>query len=232
MVEKVDLTQFAQRRPHELSGGQQQRVALARALISEPTVLLLDEPLGALDYSLRQQMMVELKKIQRELGITFIYVTHSQSEAFAMANRVVIMDQGIVAQGGSPRDIYRAPANRFVAEFVGRNNILAGTATTEGVETPVGLVRMAHDRAAGSAATLVIAADQVSITRAPSDGSVAANLISEEFIGSVVTLFLETADGTEMKVQLQERALADLDLHAGGEFHLTWDSSIAHILPE
>ena len=110
-----------------LSGGQRQRVALARALVTEPKILLLDEPLSALDAHLVIRMQGVLTKLQRELGITFVYVTHSQSEAFAMADRVVIMAKGEIAQIGSARDIYRTPANRFVAEFVGRNNIFSGT---------------------------------------------------------------------------------------------------------
>lgn len=229
-LERMEIAEFATRMVDTLSGGQRQRVALARSLVTEPEVLLLDEPLSALDAHLVIRMQGVLTRLQRELGITFIYVTHSQSEAFAMADRVVIMNQGGVAQVGSPRDIYRAPANRFVAEFVGRNNILTGSAVAGGVETGIGLVRAGHDLAAGSAATVVIAADQVSIRR-DGDG-VAASLISEEFIGSVVTLFLETADGTELKVQLQERALADLDLHAGGIFHLTWADTVGHVLAE
>ena len=112
---------------NSLSGGQRQRVALARALVTEPKILLLDEPLSALDAHLVIRMQGVLTKLQRELGITFVYVTHSQSEAFAMADRVVIMSKGEIAQIGSARDIYRTPANRFVAEFVGRNNIFSGT---------------------------------------------------------------------------------------------------------
>jgi spermidine/putrescine transport system ATP-binding protein len=127
MLEKVSLTKFSQRRPQELSGGQQQRVALARALISEPTVLLLDEPLGALDYSLRQAMMVELKKIQRELGITFIMVTHSQQEAMSMADKVIVMGDAVIQQTGTSREIFETPRTRFVAQFIGNNNLFNGT---------------------------------------------------------------------------------------------------------
>jgi len=126
MVDMVGLTQLADRRPHDLSGGQQQRVALARALISEPTVLLLDEPLGALDYNLRQSMIVELKKIQRDLGITFIMVTHSQEEAMSMADQVIVMSDAIIQQTGSSREIYEAPRTRFVASFIGNNNLFKG----------------------------------------------------------------------------------------------------------
>ncbi len=126
MIDMVGLTPLADRRPHDLSGGQQQRVALARALISRPTVLLLDEPLGALDYNLRQTMIVELKKIQRELGITFIMVTHSQEEAMSMADMVIVMSDAVIQQIGTSREIYETPRTRFVAEFIGNNNLFRG----------------------------------------------------------------------------------------------------------
>ena len=127
MLEMVSLADLASRRPSDLSGGQQQRVALARALIGEPTVLLLDEPLGALDYNLRQQMMVELKKIQRETGITFVMVTHSQQEAMSMADKVIVMSDAVIQQIGTSREIYEHPRTKFVAEFIGNNNIMPGT---------------------------------------------------------------------------------------------------------
>ena len=127
MLEMVSLADLASRRPSDLSGGQQQRVALARALIGEPTVLLLDEPLGALDYNLRQQMMVELKKIQRETGITFVMVTHSQQEAMSLADKVIVMSDAVIQQIGTSREIYEHPRTKFVAEFIGNNNIMPGT---------------------------------------------------------------------------------------------------------
>jgi spermidine/putrescine transport system ATP-binding protein len=130
MLEMVSLAPLANRRPADLSGGQQQRVALARALISRPTVLLLDEPLGALDYSLRQQMMVELKRIQRELNITFIMVTHSQAEAMSMADKVIVMSDALIQQIGTSREIHEQPRTRFVAEFVGNNNLFHGRVTS------------------------------------------------------------------------------------------------------
>ena len=112
------------RRPAELSGGQRQRVALARALVNRPKVLLLDEPLGALDLKLREQMQVELKALQKQLGITFVFVTHDQGEALSMADRVAIFNEGKLVQVGTPRDIYELPQTRFVADFVGSSNVL------------------------------------------------------------------------------------------------------------
>jgi putative spermidine/putrescine transport system ATP-binding protein len=127
----VRLEGFGGRRPSQLSGGQRQRVALARALVNRPKVLLLDEPLGALDLKLREQMQVELKAIQREVGITFVFVTHDQEEALTMADRVAVFHEGQVAQIGTPDEIYERPASAFVAGFVGTSNLLTGTAAVE-----------------------------------------------------------------------------------------------------
>jgi putative spermidine/putrescine transport system ATP-binding protein len=124
-LDLVELHGFEKRRPGQLSGGQRQRVALARALVNEPKVLLLDEPLGALDLKLREQMQVELKALQRNLGITFVFVTHDQGEALSMADRVAIFNEGRIVQVGSPEEIYERPRTRFVADFVGSSNVLA-----------------------------------------------------------------------------------------------------------
>jgi spermidine/putrescine transport system ATP-binding protein len=129
MLGIVNLAGRGHRRPRELSGGQQQRVALARALVNHPSALLLDEPLGALDLKLRQAMQVELKRIQREVGITFVYVTHDQNEALTMSDRIAVMNDGLIEQLASPREIYEHPASRFVAGFIGTSNLLTGTAS-------------------------------------------------------------------------------------------------------
>jgi spermidine/putrescine transport system ATP-binding protein len=127
IIDIVSLTGMEKRSPREMSGGQQQRVALARALVNRPRALLLDEPLGALDLQLRMQMQVELKRIQREVGITFVYVTHDQGEALTMSDRIAVMDLGRIDQLGAPREIYEKPATRFVAGFIGTSNLLEGT---------------------------------------------------------------------------------------------------------
>jgi spermidine/putrescine transport system ATP-binding protein len=127
-LELVGLGGLEKRRPAQLSGGQQQRVALARALVNEPRVLLLDEPLGALDLKLRKQMQLELKRIQREVGVTFLYVTHDQEEALAMSDRLAVMSGGRIEQVGAPEEVYDRPATEFVAEFLGASNLLPGTA--------------------------------------------------------------------------------------------------------
>lgn len=126
MLELVGLAGFGQRNINQLSGGQQQRVAIARALVNEPKVLLLDEPLGALDLKMRKTMQIELKNIQQEVGITFVYVTHDQEEALTMSDTIVVMNEGQIQQIGSPTDIYNEPENRFVAQFIGESNIIEG----------------------------------------------------------------------------------------------------------
>ncbi|HET9500386.1 MAG TPA: ABC transporter ATP-binding protein [Marmoricola sp.] len=134
ILEMVGLHGREKRRPRELSGGQQQRVALARALVNRPRALLLDEPLGALDLKLRQAMQLELKRIQREVGITFVYVTHDQGEALTMSDRIAVMNAGHVEQLGTPREVYEAPTTRFVADFIGTSNVISAAATHVGAD--------------------------------------------------------------------------------------------------
>jgi spermidine/putrescine transport system ATP-binding protein len=241
-LDKMDILEFADRDISTLSGGQKQRVALARSLVMEPQILLLDEPLSALDAHLVIRMQAVLTDLQRELGITFVYVTHSQSEAFAMADRVIIMGKGEIAQIGSPKDIYREPANQFVAEFVGRNNILSGNVAslsddTARIATPLGDFTVPTNEVhliEGHNASFVISADLVHISMGEPDDSNKAHckLISEEFVGSMVTLFLEDAQGHEFKVQMQERELSKFDLKSGAQIWLSWDTTSAHVLNE
>ena len=239
-LEKMGILEFADRDISTLSGGQKQRVALARSLVMEPQILLLDEPLSALDAHLVIRMQAVLTDLQRELGITFVYVTHSQSEAFAMADRVVIMGDGEIAQIGNPKNIYRAPANRFVAEFVGRNNILSGkviglTESDAKIETPSGkfAVKLNEvDLTVGQDASFVISADLVHLSGAEpkQENTAHCKLISEEFVGSMVTLFLEDENGQEFKVQMQERELSKFELKSGDTIWLYWDAESAHVL--
>jgi len=143
-LELVGLLGLERRFPHQLSGGQKQRVALARALVLEPLVLLLDEPLSALDARFRQELRVELMQLQRRLGTTFIFVTHDQEEALVMSDRVAVMREGKVEQLGLPEEVYERPRNRFVAEFLGRSNFIPARPHPEGAETPLGLLRLLH----------------------------------------------------------------------------------------
>lgn len=234
-LDRMEIGEFAERNVETLSGGQRQRVALARALVTEPQLLLLDEPLSALDAHLVIRMQSVLTRLQRELGITFVYVTHSQSEAFAMADRVVIMSKGEIAQIGTPREVYRAPRTRFVAEFVGRNNILPGTvaSATGGlvtVQTALGAFQVPGDAPAGATASVVVAGDMMQV--GAGENSLEATVISEEFVGSMVTAYLEAKDGTELKVQVQERALAGLGLETGKVVQLGWATQDGHLLIE
>ncbi len=162
-IDLVQLTGMDDRRPSQLSGGQQQRVALARALVNRPKVLLLDEPLGALDLKLRQAMQLELKDLQERVGITFIYVTHDQEEALTMSDRIGVMNEGRLLQIGGPEHIYEQPANRFVAEFIGETNFIDGVVSAEGeVALADGSVVRAHTRSGvGSKVTLTLRPEKI-----------------------------------------------------------------------
>jgi len=239
-MERVGISALRDRAISQLSGGQKQRVALARALVTQPRILLLDEPLGALDAHLRIKMQTELKTLQQETGITFIYVTHNQSEALAMANLVAVMSDGKVPQLGRPNEVYRTPANRFVAQFVGMNNLIdgevkevrGGTCTIRSGDDTF-QVPTAGDPRPGSKATFIISADLVSISAerpAQAENAIAATFRGEEFIGSVITMFFETAKG-EFKAQQQQRAVERLGLKYGDKVHLSWTTADAFLLP-
>ncbi len=241
-LDRMDIGEFANRDISQLSGGQKQRVALARALITEPEILLLDEPLSALDAHLVIRMQNVIANLQRELGITFVYVTHSQSEAFAMADRVVIMADGRVEQMGTPKEIYRNPCSEFVAKFVGANNIISGSVCelreeqivveNEDGKFLISLCERSNIDI-GKKIKFVVSADLVSVSKIKPevDNFVTCELISEEFVGSVVTLFLETSKGREFKAQIQQRELEHLDISLDSKFFLSWDSKNVHLLP-
>jgi len=173
MLDTVGLTEFAQRLPSQLSGGQQQRAALARALITDPQVLLLDEPLSALDPFLRIKMRAELKRLQSELGITFIHVTHSQDEAMALSDQIVVMNDGSIQQVGSPRDIFNHPETEFVAKFLGGHNV---------IRLDTGLISLRSDL--------------LKVQR--NNGRMECDITSVEYFGDNVMLALETASGVEL----------------------------------
>lgn len=240
MIAKVDLTEFTARKPNELSGGQQQRVALARALISEPTVLLLDEPLGSLDYSLRQAMMIELKKIQRELGITFIMVTHSQQEALSLADKVIVMSDAVVQQIGTSREIYENPRTKFVAEFIGNNNLFHGT-----LKSRSGSVAFIENREnlyyvkvpdhirnppIGKEVFFSVRAD---LMHTGDNGEMANQVpgtyVATEFLGSLETDVFEIFDGTFVHVE-QHRSTADHVYQIGDREIITWSTNAGVLL--
>ena len=232
VAEQVHLTPLLARRIGQLSGGEKQRVAIARALVTEPEILLLDEPLSSLDAHLRIKVQSELTVLQRELGISFIYVTHNQSEAFAMADRVVVMNKGVVEQIGRPAEIYNRPETHFVAEFVGANNIFEGRLSevaggTVVVDCSHGAVRIAghgSDLERGAAVELVVQADKL---RRRQDGdddrnTIRAVLKGREFTGSQVIYYLETAQGVEIKMVLQEPFTEGEGTEINSEMELCW----------
>ncbi len=193
----VHMEAFAERLPGQLSGGQQQRVALARALVSQPRVLLLDEPLSALDPFLRVRVREELKRLQRELGISFIHVTHSQDEAMALADVMVVMQDGHIRQSGTPRDVFGSPSSSFVARFIGGHNVLPGAA---------GPVAVRADRC-----------------RLASDGDgLPAQVEAVEYQGSTVRIALTTQGGEPASVLLSDTAYDADPVQAGADTRLVW----------
>jgi len=241
-LERMDLHAYAGRNITQLSGGERQRVAIARALVTEPEILLLDEPLSALDAHLRIRMQSEITQLQKQLGITFAYVTHNQSEAFAMASRVAIMSDGLIQQIGSPREVYRAPANHFVADFVGSNNILTGMVVA--LDGDRATVDTAHGKfnvpvpdpapIKGDTLELVVSADLIAISDSACEyeNVIAGELISEEFIGSVITLYLDIGDGTVFRVQKQQHELDALDYASGRKLFASWQAKDTYVLPQ
>ena len=226
MLELVQLTDYERRKPDELSGGQKQRVAIARALINRPKVLLLDEPLGALDLKLRKQMQIELKRLQKKLGITFVYVTHDQEEALTMSDRIAVMNAGVIEQLGTPMEIYDHPLTRFVAGFIGESNIFDGTVTAvEGdllrVDTPAGkLLTRGSGFAVGEEMHLSIRPEYLEAGERSADGfDLPARIKDFTYMGTVVKTALDMADGTELKLSRFEQ---DANAHEGDKVYLSW----------
>jgi len=214
LLERVAMGPLAGRLPGELSGGQQQRVALARALITEPRVLLLDEPLSALDPFLRIQMRAELKRWQKELGLTFIHVTHSQEEAMALADTMVVMNRGRIEQTGAPREVFNRPVSEFVARFMGGHNVL---------DTPAGKVG--------------VRSDHMQISPDTSAGGLSAIVTDVQYQGTYVLLGLQfpgsnlPADSSaELSVMLSESRFAEQGYTPGQAVTLSWDAAAAHLL--
>jgi putative spermidine/putrescine transport system ATP-binding protein len=195
-LETVGLAAFADRRPGDMSGGQQQRVALARALVFQPQALLLDEPLSALDAAKRLEMRDEIRRIQQLHGIATLHVTHDQEEALSMADRVVVMQQGRIAQVGTPRELYEQPVSRDVAAFVGHANLWPATiAGPDSVDTPVGrLVTAPHGRATGSAATVLIRPERVQAGRGPVN-TLSGTIARDRFLGALRRFDLAVGSG-------------------------------------
>ena len=237
-LEQVGLSQLTHRKPHELSGGQQQRVQLARAIVLDRDILLLDEPLAALDAQLRKDMCLELKHLQEKVGITFIHVTHNQEEAMTVADRIALIANGDLVECGNAHDIYRAPDKAFTASFVGDNNLLTGKATevdANSVTVDVAGSRLTVDKRGlsvrdGQEVSLSIRSECVALDRAagpdaPADGrSIAGTYDESVYLGLTTSHFVRLPDGTEMV----SRVIADSDERlpsAGAAVRLSWKPS-------
>lgn len=187
-LDLVRLSEYSKRKPHQLSGGQQQRVALARSLVLRPKVLLLDEPLGALDAKLRRVLQVELRALHREVGITFVYVTHDQEEALTMSDRLAVMNTGRIEQVGAPREVYDEPANKYVADFLGLANLLPATCDGSGVEV-LGARVAADRRGVSGACTVLVRPERLALVP-PTDGQLRAQVDHVVFAGAATHLHL------------------------------------------
>ena len=217
VLELIQLPGFEKRRPSELSGGQRQRVAIARAIVNRPRVLLLDEPLGALDLQLRRQMQFELKRLQKELGISFVYITHDQEEALNMSDRIAVMKNGIFQQVGSPAEIYDSPRNAYVAQFVGSANILHGTVIRKNGElcgcfhgTVLPVREDGKPREEGEALSVALRSENVEFC--PAGEGIPAAVTEKSFAAGMSRIVLKTEDGSELTAS---RHGLDYDLRAG-----------------
>ena len=210
MLRLVDMTRYAERLPAQLSGGQQQRIALARALITKPQILLLDEPLSALDPFLRIRVRTELKRLQKELGISFLHVTHSQDEAMALADLIVVMNHGRIEQAGSPRDVFNAPKTAFVAQFMGGHNVIA---------TAQGKIAVRSDRLKLSPA-------------GPAPQKLAAVVRGIEYQGTHIQVTLAAPDESELTATLNEAEFDAAAVHPGQQVAINWSDRDVHRLSE
>jgi spermidine/putrescine transport system ATP-binding protein len=241
ILDIVRLTDFAKRKPGQLSGGQQQRVALARALVNYPSALLLDEPLGALDLKLRHAMQFELKRIQREVGITFIYVTHDQEEALTMSDRIAVMNAGNVEQIGTPTEIYDSPATVFVASFIGQTNLWHGKQVGMSGDLAELSVLGTTLRArpgqttieTGGQATLMVRPERVRVTMDVPGGDVVtvpATVADLTFQGPVVRLSLKGADDSPIVAHVGPEDELPM-LRPGDQVHVSWAPEASLVLP-
>jgi spermidine/putrescine transport system ATP-binding protein len=243
IIETVGLAGREKRRPRELSGGQQQRVALARALVNRPRALLLDEPLGALDLKLRQAMQVELKRIQREVGITFIYVTHDQGEALTMSDRIAVMNDGKVEQLGTPREIYERPATRFVAGFIGTSNLLSGDIKSvsgdravilsgdgQHIEVPL---REGLSAAIGTPVELTVRPEKIDLALDPAGAAscrLRGKVTEVVYLGTSTNYNVLTSTGAEVTVFVQNSNNADDVANRGQDVWLSWEPEHSYVI--
>ena len=236
----VRLAGFERRMPSQLSGGQRQRVAIARAVVLQPKVLLLDEPLGALDLKLRQEMQQELKSLQQKLGITFVYITHDQEEALNMSSRIVILNAGRIEQIGTPEDVYERPRTLFAADFIGQNNLLRGTVAAvspdglmlevNGVSLPA-LPNEVFSPAVGDHAALCLRPQRIRYGREPQHGMALKGVIrSKEYVGGMQHTQIALSDELVLNAVTQS---AELDSYpVGSEVYVGWNRRHAPLVPD
>ena len=222
-IDSVKLSHLSQRLPHQLSGGQRQRIALARALVLRPKVLLLDEPLGALDKQLREEMQVELKRIQREAGITFIFVTHDQEEAMRMSDRIAVFNEGSIEQIGTPQQVYEKPQTKFVASFLGVSNIFEGAAAKEIFGSPT-MVNIRPERV-----KLVPEATKLSA----GESGVVGTIIEASYIGATTIYVIQTQSGQRLIATRLNEELPDQinRFETGDRVGAVWKSDHSAVIP-
>jgi len=242
VLELMQLAGFETRRPHQLSGGQQQRVALARALVLQPQVLLLDEPLGALDRQLRKAMQVELRRIQGEVGMTFLYVTHDQDEALSMADRMAVMRHGSIEQLGTPQQIFQRPRTQFVAEFMGAANILTGRVIASAehmvhIETPTGLrvvCQCAEEVSLGESVSFVVRPDAVQVVPHgwtwTEDNTFPGRVTSKIYLGEVTELTVVLPGGDTLLCHTPSRLEQQFGYQEAAAVLVGWQASDSHVL--
>ena len=237
----VQLGDYARRKPHQLSGGQQQRVAIARAVVKRPRLLLLDEPLSALDYKLRRTMQVELKRLQRELGITFVFVTHDQEEALSMSDRVVVLKDGVVQQLGTPREIYERPANLFTARFVGETNLFPGrleritdsaiTVDVFGVHRT--LRKPDFSVAEGQSVHVLLRPEDIRVLEPNADHGLSGKVVERNYKGSTLDSVIHLDDGTEVLAsEFFDEDDPAFDYRLGEPVKVSWVDGWEWLLPE
>lgn len=234
ILELVQLVGFENRKPDQLSGGQKQRVAIGRALINKPKVLLLDEPLGALDLQLRKQMQFELKRLQKKLGITFIYVTHDQEEALTMSDRIAIMYQGNLEQIGTPKEIYENPKSKFVADFIGESNIFYGVANR--MENDILQVKLENGDVTvvdsevkdNEIIYVLVRPENIRLSKEPVDGFTLGGKVKEHvYIGNVNKTIIALPTGMEIKMNTNPKVEL---LSVGSEIYIYWKKEDAVII--
>ncbi len=239
-LDLIQLPGYGDRKPSELSGGERQRVALARALINEPTILLLDEPLSALDLKLRKQMQLELKALQRKVGITFVYVTHDQGEALALSDRIAVMNDGEVLQIGTPSEIYDSPQSRFVADFIGTSNFLEGTLISENeialtTTRPTKIVcKPTSDIPLNTSVTVAVRPERINLTATATSDTM--NLLrgtiqDESYLGTTLQYTVQTAYPTPLIAHQQNIGTKDTHrFQRGDTVYLQWTPENAIVL--